>query len=174
MAHILADIVSLMQYKNLEKQEYRLNYCLCCGKAKPYFHGHYPRKTDRSASGQLNPILIQRYYCPACKKTCSMLPECISPHRWYLWEIQQTALMMILSGHSIRAIAKKIMPSRRTIARWMARFLDQFRMHKDALCNHIADLGRTIEFTDFWTICLETMSLSKAMHICHVAGGIVP
>ena len=178
MTHILADILSLTQYQewlNKESKQHRLTHCPHCGKARLHLHGHYPRKSDRSAAGQsLNPILIQRYYCPACKKTCSVLPECIPPHRWYLWETQQIALVLILSGQSICAIAKKIMPAQRTIARWMARFRDQFHIHKDALCNHIAALGRTIGFTDFWLTCLKTMSLSKAMRICHVAGGFIP
>jgi len=177
MVHILADILSLAQYQECFKagsQQHRLDHCLHCGKANPHLHGHYPRQSYRSPFTQLNPILIQRYYCSVCKKTCSVLPECISPHRWYLWEIQQIALIMILSGHSINAIAKQIMPARRTIARWVARFQNQFRIHKNALCNHIADLGRATGFNDFWTLCLNTMSLAKAMRLCHVAGECVP
>ncbi len=81
---------------------------------------------------------------------------------------------MTLYGNSIYAIAKQIMPARRTIARWVARFQNQFHIHKDILCNHIPDLGRATGFNDFWTLCLNTRSLAKAMRLCHVAGGFVP
>jgi transposase-like protein len=177
MLHILADIMSLMQYKqSQELNQHRLERCLCCGKQYPWLHGCYPRKADRSSNQEesLNPILIQRYYCPGCHKTCSVLPECIPPHRWYLWEIQQIALMLILKGASFNSTAKEIIPSRHTISRWIARIKEQFHLHKDTLCNHIIDLGRTIGFADFWQACLGHFSLAQAMRLCHVAGLPVP
>lgn len=176
MVHIVADVVSLVQYLSTlrnEPERYRLKYCLRCGKAGVWFHGCYPRKADRCSGpveGSLNPIWIQRFYCPECRRTCSVLPECIPPRRWYLWEMQQVALLLILSGKSFYAVAKEIMPSRYTLARWIARFKEQFNLHKDALCGHFVELGRTVDFTAFWQTCLKQMSLSCAMRLCHVAG----
>jgi len=178
MVHIVAGILSLMQHQidKEEQESCRLEYCLCCGKAKPHFHGAYPRKTYRSGNNDssLNPVYIQRYYCPACQKTCSVLPECIPPHRWYLWELQQIALSLLLAGKSLRAVAQEIMPSRRTIGRWINRLKEQFLVHKDTLCNHITDLGRTSGLKDFWQACLNHFSLAQAMQLCHAAGVIVP
>jgi transposase-like protein len=179
MAGILADILSLIQYSELFKdksRDHRLDRCLCCGKARPQLHGCYPRKADRSGASDesLNPIWIQRYYCPACQRTCSVLPECLPPLRWHLWAIQQAALVLLLAGKSLRAIAQEISPSRRTIGRWMNRFKEQFRLHKDVLCHHVTDLGRTTGFTDFWQACLGQISLAQAMRLCHVAGATIP
>lgn len=135
-----------------------------------------PRKADRSQGPgeSLNPINIQRFYCPACKKTCSALPECIPPQRWYLWEVQQTALLLWLSGKSLCRISKEVVPSRHTLARWMKRLRGRDRLHKGALCTHFVVLGRTSDFVDFWVTCLKKISLGAAMRICHVSGVIVP
>lgn len=176
--HILAGIMSLMQYMEQyhDDKTAGLGCCPRCNRANPWRHGCYPRKSDRlNPPGEsLNPVLIQRYYCPGCKKTCSVLPECIPPHRWYLWEIQQIALSLLLVGKSLRAIAQQIMPSRHTIARWMNRFKEQLVIHKDTLCNYIIDLGRTTDFTGFWQASLSHFSLAQAMRLCHVAGISIP
>lgn len=174
MMWILSDIVSLTQYittfnaKDYSKKE----TCPCCGKYGLWRYGYYHRKADRSANANesLNPVYIQRYYCQSCHKTSSALPECLPPHRWYLWEIQQTALALILAGKSILAVADAILPSRRTIGRWMNRFKALYRLHKDVLCNALADLGRYSGFEPFWQACLSHFSLAKSMRLCHVAG----
>lgn len=179
MVHIFADILSLVQYieslKNRPEQ-LRLNHCLCCGKSNPWRHGGYSREADRinPSSKSLNPVFIQRYYCPSCQKTCSVLPECIPPHRWYLWDIQQAIFLLYLSGMSAYAIAKTTRPSRQTITRWLMRFVALFRVHKDALCTHFHALGRSTNMTDFWQTALQTMSLSTAMRLCHVTGVVIP
>ncbi len=87
MFGIIADVVSLTQYVLLKDD---LNYCrpercICCGKAGVWFHGCYPRKPDRvpGSNRQLNPVLIQRFFCRSCRHTFSQLPECIAPRRWY-------------------------------------------------------------------------------------------
>jgi hypothetical protein len=70
MFSILAGIFSLIQYKNevecsLEKT-LQLERCVCCGRSNPWRHGSYPRDSDRlnRSCNSLNPIFIQRYYCP--------------------------------------------------------------------------------------------------------------
>lgn len=175
--HILAGIMSLLQYKqSQELNQNRLERCLCCGLAYPWLHGCYPRKSDRSSNQDesLNPILIQRYYCPGCRQTCSVLPECLPPRRWYLWEIQQIAMMLTLNGTSFNTTAKQIAPSRHTISRWMARLREKFCFHKDVLCGHFINLGRNCGIDDFWKACLNKISLAQAMRLCHVAGVPVP
>jgi transposase-like protein len=121
--YILAEILSLLQYVAHYRDDKieRLAHCTTCGLANPWYHGCYSRKSERSnPSGEsLNPILIQRYYCPGCGKTCSVLPECIPPRRWYLWETQQTAISLFLLGQSARAVENQIPPSRHTIKRWV-------------------------------------------------------
>jgi len=161
MQHIVAGVLSLVQHITQLKTQpyyYRPACCLSCGKAGLWMHGSYPRKSDRS--GELNPVFIPRFFCPCCHKTCSVLPECIPPTRWYLWEVQQVALLFLLAGKSAYAIAKELTPSRHTISRWFIRFKEQFHLHKDVLC--------------FWQMCLNEVSLATAMRLCHVTGVFVP
>lgn len=178
MYHIIADILHLFQHKTAFNEGLKLSHSACCpcGSVGLWLHGTYPRKADRSNVGEksLNPIPIQRYYCPNCGKTCSALPECIPRHRWYLWEIQEAVFLLMLSGLSIRSIAKVVAPSRHTISRWFTRFKEQFLEHKNVLCSYMADLGRTDGFIDFWKMCSEKISLSKAMLLCHVSQVVVP
>ncbi len=179
MVHILSGIVSLMQYQSLLNSKpgyYRLDQCLCCGKSNPQRHGSYPRQADRTnkSSDSLNPVYIQRYYCLNCNKTCSVLPECIPPRRWYLWDIQQVALFLCLGGKSICAAARELLPSRQTISRWMIRFKEHFLLHKDVLSSHFIQLGRACTMVDYWQITFETITLAQAMRLCHIAGVIIP
>lgn len=179
MVHIFADILSLVQYINSLKnnpKEIHLDHCLYCGKSNPWRHGGYFRKADRinPSSDSLNSVFVQRYYCTDCKKTCSTLPECIPPRRWYLWDLQHVIFLLLLSGKSAYSVAKEVIPSYKTIKRWLDRFLKQFRFHKDALCTHFPELGRAINMIDFWQIALQTMNLGKAMRLCHITGVIIP
>lgn len=95
MAAILADILSLIQYQQLTKADtltYRLEYCLYCGKGKPHRHGSYSRKADRTGNSHssLNPVYIQRYFCPSCEKTCS------------------ACTLLILVGHQVEMFLRSI------------------------------------------------------------------
>ncbi len=179
MVHIFADIISLVHYIDIQQHEperLRLKKCLCCGKSNPWRHGGYSREADRinPSSTSLNPVFIQRYYCPNCQKTCSVLPAFIPPRRWYLWDIQQIIFLLCLSGVSAYMAAKTMPPSRQTIKRWLTRFTEQFRLHKDALCTYFYALGRFINMADFWQTTLQKMSLCEAMRLCQVSGVAIP
>lgn len=179
MLYILPKILTLIHYNQQLKEnpeECRPEYCACCGKARPWRHGQYSRKPDRSSEldDSLNPIFIQRYYCPECGGTTSVLPECMSPRRWYLWEIQQAVLILSILGKSAYAIAAEVIPSRHTITRWLTRFHEKFRLHKDTLCTRIIELGRTFGFSEFWTDCFKQLTLGAAMQLCHVSEIFIP
>lgn len=177
MLSILAGILSLVQHITTLQQtpeRYLPARCPHCGKAGVWRHGDYLRKADRLQDGELNPILIPRFFCRFCLKTCSVLPECIPPHRWYLWEIQQAVFLLCLAGKSFYAVAQASMPSQQTIKRWLGRFQEKFREHRDALCHWFVKLGHTLDFVDFWQACLNKISLGSAMRLCHVAGVIIP
>lgn len=179
MVGILPGIKSLIQYIHVLETNpapLRLERCLSCGKAHPWLHGSYPRQADREnpSKGSLNPVPIQRYYCPECDKTCSVLPECIPPRRWYLWLIQQAVFLLYLAGIRIFAIAKTVLPSRQTIGRWIRRFKEQFYLHKDSLCNLFIDLGRSTGMSDFWLAAFKVTDLGEAMRFCHEAGVLIP
>lgn len=181
MPHILPGILSLIQYKqdieNNLGEELRPERCECCGKMKPHRHGSYPRQSAGSrnnSDASLNPIKIQRYYCPACRKTMSVLPECIPRNRWYIWSVQQVVLLLFTQGLSMNKIAKTSAPSRHTISRWISRFKERFLIHRDTLIQIKARLSQYITFNSFWSSCLNLINLSEAMRLCHVSGVFVP
>lgn len=49
------------------------------------------------------------------------------------------ALVLVLVGKSLTATAKKVIPSRHTISRWLRRLKERFRPHKDVLTRHFID-----------------------------------
>lgn len=179
MRPILADIATLMQHIiefRSNPESYRPSNCCYCGYRKPRCHGHYTRKADRENSTEksLNSIEIPRFYCPICKKTCSVLPECIPPRRWYLWHIQQACLLLSFSGMSLRQIAKRSLPSRWTISRWLGRLKEQFELHALHLKSRFSEFGYSNSFERFWKNCLAKFSLSKAMLILNNLGVDIP
>lgn len=183
MRTIVPDILNLAQHAKVLEEEpkrYHPDHCAHCGHLILWQHGYYPRKSDREHSIQesLNPVLIPRFFCPNCKRTCSVLPECIPPRRWYLWIKQQKILLQLLLGGSLNAAhqsqAPPCRPSRSTIKRWWHSLQEQFQQQRDALCAHLGALAKKIDFTAFWSHCLEHIALSKAMLICHQSGVIIP
>lgn len=173
MTVILADVLSLAQHiatLSHEPQRYQSNQCAHCGRAKPWFHGSYPRKADRE-TGTMNPIRIPRFFCHHCHKTFSVLPECIPPHRWYLWVIQQAVLLKVLLGASIRAVSQCFTPSRSTCRRWMQWLKEQFSTHRSVLVVRVPRWALCSETPQtFWPVVLAEISFDRAMLWSHQAG----
>jgi transposase-like protein len=179
MLLILPEITTLVQYLFVKTTPAIFNNvikCTNCGCRNLWKHGHYYRKADRDnpANQSLNPIPIQRFLCLSCKKTCSVLPECIPPKRWYSWVVQQIVFALCLIGKSIYDISTKYLPSRHTISRWINRFQQQFELHKSILLQYFVDLGRTKDFTEFWLRCFKNISLGHAMRLCNAAEINIP
>ena len=180
MTLILPGISSLVQHlMTLRKnpESYRPERCPC-GHSRVWCHGCYTRKLDRKDLGEpcLNPVPIPRFYCPDCRSTCSILPECIPPRSWYLWEVRQVIFLLLLAGNSIGRThsSNGSRASRRTIKRWWRRFHDNFPTFSFHLRNHFPCLGRHAGFTGFWTTLLGLRPLSSAMCLLHQEGVIVP
>jgi transposase-like protein len=176
---ILTGIQSIKQHLSCLKfniNQYRPAQCPHCGKAGLWCHGHYYRKPDRSnpSDRSLNPLPIPRFMCRYCRGSCSTLPECLSPHRWYLWQVQQLALVLALNGFSLKASSRFTRISRRTLGRWVERLKARFSFHADALRRHFSGLGRLSNFTSFWQGCLTRMSLSEAMILVQQGGIAIP
>jgi Domain of unknown function (DUF6431) len=181
MVYILASILSLMQHLSILKENperYSLEYCphCNCGKSGLWRHGYRYRKADRENNDQstLNPIPILRLYCPTCKRTCSVLPECIPPLRWYLWVIQQAAMQLFFSGISLNKISQQIKPSRWTISRWIRRLQEKFEEHALYLKSKWSWLGYYTSFSDFWMAILNKITLSHTMLFLNNHQVIVP
>lgn len=180
MQIILPDILTLGQYKFKQSEQFesiRPEKCCNCGMPGLHCHATYERLSDRENRGKdsLNPIIIQRYICPYCRKTCSVLPECIPPRRWYPWFIQQAVLLACLLGKSLNEISRQHIPSRSTCKRWWEWLHERSNDFTHQLRSLFPDeLGRCPDFQSFWSACFEKMILSKAMWYCHQGEVIVP
>tara|TARA_B110000908_G_C10145255_1_gene398727 strand:- start:326 stop:907 length:582 start_codon:yes stop_codon:yes gene_type:complete len=179
LAAILAGIHTLEQHLshlNLNPEAYRPERCPSCGRAGLWIHGYYPRMSDRvnPSSLSLNHVPIPRFMCPHCDKTCSVLPECIAPRRWFPWPLQQIALALMISGCSLRQACAQMLPSRKTLWRWRKHLQDRFLAHADGLRSRFSALGRHAGLLEFWQACLAQMSLGEAMRWLHQEGLSMP
>lgn len=182
MANIIANISSLIQHLKIVSTNpdyYRSDNCPNCGKCGVWHHGHYKRKADRGNSDNpnaesLNPIPILRFFCNHCKTTHSVLPECIPPRRWYIWLIQQIVILGLCSGNKLKSISKNIAPARSTCRRWWLGLQKKFALHRDALCIKIYQLGSFETVDLFWQLCLQKITLAKAMYFCNEFGVVIP
>ncbi len=179
MRLIIANIYTLTQHIsdiNSHAENYRPDKCPNCGVKKLRCHGYYFRKSDRenSAKKTLNPIPIPRFFCANCRRTCSVLPECIPPRRWYLWHIQQVCILFCLAGKSFRAIDKCSLPSRHTISRWFRKLKSDFALHAINLKSYFSWLGAFSAFERFWKNCLAKISLAKVMLLLNNSGVYIP
>ena len=182
MASIISGILSLAQHLKSLKTTPELYHLACCphpdcGKSGLWRHGFRNRKAERANNDQtpsLNPIPILRLYCPACGRTCSVLPECIPPLRWHLWLIQQAAVILFFSGMSLNKISQKFSPSRRTISRWIKRLKDQFALHALHLKSKWSWLGYHMQDDTFWLALLDKKALSRVMLFLNNQEVLVP
>ena len=180
MALILPGILSLVHHLQVIQTApglYRPEKCPKCNKAKPWCHGCYTRKADRSdMDDSLGPIPILRFFCSACSSTCSVLPECIPPRSWYPWEVRQIILLLLLADTSINRTKAKngSRACRQTICRWWRQFRECFSLYSFHLLTYFPWLGRYPKFTEFWRACLNKMALSRCMFILSKEGVCVP
>jgi hypothetical protein len=179
MYRIVPAITSLQQHlDSLEREPvvYRPARCPHCGLAGLWGHGCYDRKADRrpGEAGALNPIPIPRFFCQGCLKTCSRLPECVAPRRWYDWALQQLVLLRLLGGGSLHQGSVLSGLDRRTIRRWwtwLGSRTDAFGM---CLRARFPELGRAVDGGGFWQGCWQAMPLSQAMAWLDREGVVVP
>ena len=168
MRRIVIGITSLEQHLQTLRENpevYRPHSCPDCGFGKLWVHGNYDRKADRIGVGEesLNPIPIPRYRCVDCKVTCSRVPECIAPKRWYNWAVQAVCLLAVMRGTQPEGNASLRKPARRTIGRWWRWLQERGPVFRFQLNSRFAELGRVGEELDYWCHVIETMGLSRAM-----------
>jgi transposase-like protein len=168
MHRIVPGILSLEQHLRLVVEaldEYRPSHCPHCQSGRPWGHGCYWRKADRRANSaaSLNPVAVPRFCCRSCERTCSRLPECIAPRRWFDWAVQQAVLLLLLAGCSVRQCAACTGRPRRTVQRWGAWIVERGEVFAFFLRSRFAELGRAGDNAAFWLGVLQMMSLSRAM-----------
>jgi hypothetical protein len=111
----------------------------------------------------MNPIPVPRFFCQGCRQTCSRLPECIAPRRWYGWTVQQVVLLWLLGGGSLHQAAVQGGVDRQTVRRWWVWLRERSEAFGFWLRARFPDLGRAVDFSRFWRGCLAAMPLSRAM-----------
>lgn len=157
-------------------EDYRPKQCPHCGLARLWCHGHYCRKADRG-SGQLNPVPVPRYYCPGCRGTCSALPSCMAPRRWYLWAVQQAVLAYLLAGGSLDQCATELAhlgPALSTMRRWWRWLKARHVQFAFRLRELKPDWGRAEDLRTFWRWAIAQEGLRELMAYLDQQGLIVP
>lgn len=165
MHRIVGNIASLAQHLITivnDPEQYRPATCPLCGYARVWRHGCYHRKADRSAGGSLNLVPVLRYLCRACMRTCSRLPACIAPRRWYDWVVQQAVLLLLLGGMSLHGCARRSGFDRRTVRRWRDWLHERGEQFAFFLRSRWPELGRVADFDAFWRNVIDELSLQQA------------
>ena len=172
MNRILASVTTLEQHLDAvatNSEIYRPRRCPHCGGAGLWCHGCYFRKADRRASESaqsLNPVPILRYLCNSCKHTCSQLPACIAPRRWFDWVMQQLVLLMLLAGNSVRQCHQCSARARSTVRRWRDWLGVRGETFSFWLRSRFPELGRHPDQDAFWCHVMQGMTLMQAMACC--------
>jgi transposase-like protein len=179
MSRMLPEIDTLAQHQHqlaVDPGAYRPERCPGCHKAGLHGHGCYARKAPRGGglAYTLGPLLIPRFHCPSCGRTCSRLPACLAPRRQYWWASQQAVLAPVLAGLSLRAAAKAAGLSRHTAGRWRTWLAERYAPYALVLRSRFADLGRADGWRAFWAHCLATLGLGPAMGWLDRSGVRVP
>ena len=169
MHRILSIVTTLEQHliavTCADSDIYRPLACPYCGMGGLWRHGCYYRKADRCGvnSKSLNPVPVPRYLCPPCERTCSRLPLCIAPRRWFDWAMQQVVLALLLAGCSIHHCCRCTCRARSTVRRWR----DWLQSRSEEFCFYLRsrfpELGRHADRDAFWRHVIEGRSLAQAM-----------
>ncbi len=183
MRRIIKAIKSLSDYLILLKKNPELlrpEQCSHCGAGGLWSHGSYDRKPDRNPGKgrSLNPTPVLRFYCHQCKRTCSTLPEILSPKRWYCWSVQSSAgsVNERAPGKSISSSGQEQGVSRHTVARWFHWLVDHFVDYSFHIKAHPLwlQLGRHSDPQAFWLACLGEHDLSSIMLFLNNTGVSIP
>jgi len=171
MNRILASVTTLEQHVDAvatNSEIYRPQRCPHCGVAGLWCHGCYFRKADHTtpSAKSLNPVPILRYLCRACKHTCSRLPACIAPRRWFDWVMQALVLLMLLAGNSVRQCSDCSSRARSTVRRWRDWLGERGDTFAFWLRSRFAELGRHPDQESLWRDVMQNMTLMQAMAWC--------
>ena len=144
---------------------YRPSNCPHCRCGGMWHHGCYYRKADRTPDliQSCNPVPILRFVCRSCRRTCSRLPRCIAPWRWYDWAMQQVVLLLLFAGVSLHQCCQRTCRSRSTIRRWRDWLATRSERFTFFLQGRLPELGRHAGHDAFWRHVIQCMSLALAM-----------
>ena len=180
MYRIVPGITTLAQHIKMlfsRPEVYHPPQCPTCGLAGLWKHGFYTRNADRNVILKeecLPPILIPRYLCSGCGHTCSRLPSCIAPRRWYSWLFQQQVLLFLLASYSLHGCKVEYGVCRSTVRRWWNWLESRTSTFEFFLRSRFPEWGRFSDFKSFWVGALGNMPLSEVMACLDNDGVTVP
>ena len=98
------------------------------------------------------------------RRTCSRLPLCIGPRRWYDWALQQQqVLQLLIAGASLRRTAAIFALGYHTVRRWWRSLSARHETFVFHLRSRFAELGRSADRGGFWLACFRCRPLCEAM-----------
>lgn len=169
MYRIVSGIITLQQHietLHSTPEVYRPAQCPHCGLAGLWRHGCYCRKSNRRplpGEESLYLIEIPRFLCPGCCCTCSRLPSCMPPRRWYSWLFQQQVLQCLLIVNSLHGCSAKFFICRSTVRRWWNWLQLRTVEFEFFLRSRFPEWGRATDWNSFWRGCPDDMPLSEVM-----------
>jgi Domain of unknown function (DUF6431) len=180
MLRILPNVASLREHVHrliYRATEYRPEHCpICCG-AHLRRHGCYKRKPRGECIDACTAVKVPRFLCIDCKHTCSVLPSCIAPRRWYMWSVQQPVLTYLLCGGTQEKCAEELEhlgPAISTMRRWW-RWLQS---RHEGLAFHLRSKqpqwGRAADWQEFWQRAFRDEPLRELMAYLDAQGLTVP
>lgn len=179
MCRMIGSIRTLKQHFLILKSNpcaYKPERCPQCGLGGLWAHGAYHRKGDRSLISENRSVLIPipRFRCPYCNTTCSRLPACLSPRRWYPWSAQGLALALLLVGTTLTKIREWVGSCANTVRRWRNRLYERAQQLEFHLRGLFPFLGRHSQRESFWMRTLSAPGLPEAMAALCRLGVVVP
>ena len=179
MCRMIGSVHTLAQHfltLHIDPSAYRPKRCPQCKHGVLWAHGVYYRQGDRSLISENRCVLIPvpRFCCPHCNTTCSRLPACLSPRRWYPWSAQGLAQLLVLAGTPLTRIREWVGASADTIRRWRVRLAERTKTFEFHLRSVFPDLGRHGQRDAFWSAALREPGLSEAMVTVCRLGEAVP
>ena len=168
MFRIVSAITSLEQHFHVVAHNpdvYRPVACPHCGIGGLRRLGCYHRKAERDArpGRSRNPVPIFRFCCQGCRRTCSRVPACIAPRRWYHWAVQQLVLLCLLGGESVHEASRRCGVDRHTARHWWIWLEARHETFAFFLRSRFPEWGRTYDRASFWRTCLGGMPLHDVM-----------
>jgi transposase-like protein len=168
MHRIVASVTRLAQHLTLlvvDPERFRPAACPHCGIARPCRHGYYYRKAvhGRAPDSACARVPIPRFRCAGCKRTCSRLPACIAPRRWYDWLMQQVMLLRLSTGEPLAAACAYGKIDRHTVRRWRDWLGLRGEIFAFSLRSRFPEWGRVADTPAFWCRCLAERSLQELM-----------
>jgi hypothetical protein len=131
-----------------EGERCRPSQCPQCESKKPLVcHGFYARTVEDQAEGFI--IRVRRYFCPACRRTVSLLPEFVLPYlRFTIRTIALFLKARLLEQQTLKRAAEAAHQPTMSYQRGQ-QWVDRFCRQAEGLSLSLTTLLSPVEAADF-------------------------